>query len=61
MSGTSVFDILQGGIYFFKIIDFYSSAISLMLVAFFEVIAVTWFYGTYQHENNENHRPFWFP
>ena len=39
--------LFQGGIYFFKIIDFYSSAISLMLVAFFEVIAVAWFYGMY--------------
>ena len=38
-------NIFQGGIYFFKIIDKFSSGVSLMLVAFFEVIAITWFYG----------------
>ena len=35
----------QGGIYFFTTIDYYSSGLSLMLIAFFEVTAVTWFYG----------------
>ena len=35
----------QGGIYFFQIIDKYSSGISLMLIALFEVIAITWCYG----------------
>lgn len=43
--------ILQGGIYFFKLIDTYSSGISLMLIAFFEVIAVAWGYGIYQSRN----------
>ena len=35
----------QGGIYFFQIIDYYSSGVSLMLIAFFEVAAVAWVYG----------------
>lgn len=35
----------QGGIYFFKLIDSYSSGISLMLIALFEVIAIAWGYG----------------
>ena len=38
---------LQGGIYFFQLIDYYAAALSLMYLAFFEVIAVTWFYGIY--------------
>ena len=36
---------MQGGIYFFKLIDSYSSGISLMLIALIEVIAVAWGYG----------------
>ena len=36
---------MQGGIYYFSLVDYYSSAISLMYLAFFEVAAVVWCYG----------------
>ncbi|KAL8571525.1 hypothetical protein ACOMHN_056820 [Nucella lapillus] len=38
-------NITQGGQWFFTLIDYYTAALSLMILAFFEVIAVSWFYG----------------
>ena len=33
---------IQGGIYWFHILDYYSATISLMYVAFFETVAIVW-------------------
>ncbi|XP_025089394.1 sodium- and chloride-dependent GABA transporter ine-like [Pomacea canaliculata] len=38
-------NITQGGVWFFTLIDYYAAALSLMILAFFEVIGITWFYG----------------
>lgn len=37
--------LLQGGIYFFQLIDHYAASISIMLLAIFEIIAIAWVYG----------------
>jgi len=37
--------VTEAGIYFFHLVDKYSSGISLMFVAFFEVLAICWIYG----------------
>ncbi|XP_058123951.1 sodium- and chloride-dependent GABA transporter ine [Anopheles ziemanni] len=38
-------NLIQGGIYFFQLIDHYAASISIMFLAFFETIAIAWFYG----------------
>lgn len=38
-------NLIQGGIYFFQLIDHYAASISIMFLAFFQMIAITWFYG----------------
>lgn len=43
---------LQGGIYFFQIVDFYAAAISLMYIAFFECVAIVWVYGVRRMSGN---------
>lgn len=37
--------VTEAGVYFFHLVDKYSSGISLMFVAFFEVLAICWIYG----------------
>ncbi|XP_050420385.1 sodium- and chloride-dependent GABA transporter ine-like [Adelges cooleyi] len=37
--------VTQGGIYLFEIVDYYIATWSIIYVAFFEVIAVSWMYG----------------
>lgn len=49
---TYICFIHKGGIYFFTLIDYYAAAISLMYIAFFEVIAIVWVYGTKRLAHN---------
>ncbi|XP_050546468.1 sodium- and chloride-dependent GABA transporter ine isoform X2 [Daktulosphaira vitifoliae] len=44
--------VTQGGIYLFEIIDYYISTWSMIYVAFFEVIAVSWMYGSNRLSND---------
>ncbi|KAL1140435.1 hypothetical protein AAG570_000367, partial [Ranatra chinensis] len=37
--------VTQGGIYFFQLVDHFAVSNSIMYIAFFEVVAVAWFYG----------------
>ncbi|KAK2175343.1 hypothetical protein NP493_735g00005 [Ridgeia piscesae] len=37
--------VTNGGIYYFKLVDYYSSGLSNMLIALFEAIAIIWCYG----------------
>ncbi|XP_017486094.1 PREDICTED: sodium- and chloride-dependent GABA transporter ine [Rhagoletis zephyria] len=39
-------NLLQGGIYYFQLMDHYAASISIMFLAFCQLIAVAWFYGT---------------
>lgn len=39
-------NIIQGGIYFFQLIDHYAASVSIMFLAFFQMIAIAWFYGS---------------
>ncbi|XP_050321100.1 sodium- and chloride-dependent GABA transporter ine isoform X1 [Bactrocera neohumeralis] len=39
-------NLIQGGIYYFQLMDHYAASISIMFLAFCQLIAVAWFYGT---------------
>jgi len=45
-------NITKGGIYFFQLMDYYTAAISLMYIAFFEVVAIVWVYGANRLASN---------
>ena len=38
-------NIIQGGIYYFQLIDHYVASITILFIAFFQIVAVSWFYG----------------
>ena len=37
---------MQGGIYIFTLLDNYTAIVSLMIIAFFEVVALCWMFGS---------------
>ena len=39
--------LLQGGIYFLQIMDWYSSTFSLMIISFTELVVICWIYGSF--------------
>jgi len=53
--------VTKGGMYVFQMFDYQAGGISLVLIAFLEVVGIGWFYGTEQFstdiENMIGHRP----
>lgn len=45
-------NLIQGGIYFFQLIDHYAASVSIMFLAFFQMIAIGWFYGVRRLSKN---------
>lgn len=43
---TFIYLLLQGGIYFFQLMDHYAASVTIMILAFCQMIAIAWFYGT---------------
>lgn len=37
--------IIHSGIYIFQLMDFYAASLSITYLAFFEMVAIAWFYG----------------
>ncbi|XP_061753975.1 sodium- and chloride-dependent GABA transporter ine [Nerophis ophidion] len=44
--------VLQAGIYVFQLMDHYTAIVSIMFLAFFEVLAICWFYGVRRLSDN---------
>lgn len=38
-------NIIESGIYFFQLIDYYVASVTVLFLAFFQIVAVSWFYG----------------
>ncbi|KAK9708007.1 Sodium:neurotransmitter symporter family [Popillia japonica] len=57
-------NVTNGGIFFFQLIDHYAASISIMYVAFFEIIAIAWFYGVKRLSRNilemTGREPSWY-
>uniref|UniRef100_A0A8D8UZB9 Sodium- and chloride-dependent GABA transporter ine n=1 Tax=Cacopsylla melanoneura TaxID=428564 RepID=A0A8D8UZB9_9HEMI len=53
--------VTQGGIYFFQLVDHYTATTAIMYVAFFEVIAIAWIYGSDRLARNVHHMTGKFP
>ncbi|XP_055315143.1 sodium- and chloride-dependent GABA transporter ine isoform X3 [Sitodiplosis mosellana] len=45
-------NLIQGGIYYFQLIDHYAASVSIMFLAFFQIIAISWFYGVSRLSRN---------
>lgn len=45
-------NLIQGGIYYFQLIDHYAASVSIMFLAFFQMIAISWFYGVNRLSRN---------
>ncbi|XP_034669550.1 sodium- and chloride-dependent GABA transporter ine isoform X1 [Drosophila subobscura] len=39
-------NIIQGGIYYFQLMDHYAASVTIMFLAFCQMIGIAWFYGT---------------
>ncbi|XP_017570361.1 sodium- and chloride-dependent GABA transporter ine [Pygocentrus nattereri] len=44
--------VMQVGIYVFQLMDHYTAIVSIMFLAFFEVVAICWFYGVRRLSSN---------
>lgn len=44
----------QGGIYVFQLMDHYTAVVSLVFLAFFEVVAVCWIFGNIMSINSNS-------
>ncbi|XP_077597533.1 sodium- and chloride-dependent GABA transporter 1 [Stigmatopora nigra] len=45
-------NVMQAGIYVFQLMDHYTAIVSIMFLAFFEVVAICWFYGASRLSEN---------
>lgn len=44
--------VMQVGIYVFQLMDHYTAIVSILFLAFFEILAICWFYGVRRLSNN---------